>query len=162
MFAHYFIKRLKYNGELMQDWRRKGLAGWKTKMEVNHAATTLLLHYFFIGCDTIIKHTRDLRRWAQFLRIIQILQEYCQSNYTVRMGQWEPFCKSICTHLSHLRDAKRAEMIPFSLIFKVVYMMMSKGWAFSSVVIIPLYNWKNVDSRNIKNPICIYNLISYE
>lgn len=43
-------------------------------------------------------------------------------------------------------------MISSTLIFRVVYMTMSKGLAFPSLVIIPLYIWKNVDSRNMKKP----------
>ena len=145
---------------LTQDWSWKGLAERKIKMEVNPSTTIILLHYFSLDCDTVQNYSRNQRRQGTIPKghtcgQHTVLPEYNQSNYATSMGQWEPFCRSICTRLPLLRDAHRAEMISSALIFKIVCMMMSKVSAFPSLVIIPLCNWKNVDSRNIKKPICI-------
>ena len=46
----------------MQDRSRKGFTKCKTKMEVDPAATTRLLDYFSLDCNTVKKYTRNLRR----------------------------------------------------------------------------------------------------
>ena len=156
------LRELRYDEGLTQDWSWKGPAECQRWRSVLQPPSCFCITSPWTV--TQFKITVGIR--AQFLNgMLAANTQFCQhnqSNYAASMGQWEPFCRSICTCLPLLRDAHGAEMISFALIFKIVYMMMSKGSASPSSVIIPLCNWKNVDSRNIKKPICIYNLISYE
>lgn len=135
-------------------------------LEIN--PTAIITRSNYSSCIvTQLKCTRNVRTQSivprdHSCRGQTIPQEYYQSNYAASMEQPTPFCKSICTGLTLLRNAQGVEMASSSLIFKVVFMIMTKGWIVPSLLNMPLYNWKNVDNRNIKKPICIYNLIFCE
>lgn len=123
-------------------------------MEINPAAIITLLHYFSWIVAQLKMH-KECENTEIIPTYHSCRDRQFRKNTTkaITLPAWSspnhfanPFALALVSSGMH----RVAEMTSSSFIFNVVYMKMTKGWIVPSLLIIPLYNWKNVDSRNIK------------